>query len=89
MVWICIIYYLASANRRIIEHSGIEVVYLLTHNRCAIITMTGYFEERMLSMKILDFGSCNIDYVYSVKHIVRPGETQAATTLRGSPVERG
>ena len=26
-------------------------------------------------MKILNFGSCNIDYVYSVDHIVKPGET--------------
>ena len=27
-------------------------------------------------MKILNFGSCNIDYVYSVDHIVEPGETE-------------
>ena len=26
-------------------------------------------------MKILNFGSINIDYVYSVDHIVQPGET--------------
>lgn len=26
-------------------------------------------------MKILDFGSLNVDYVYSVDHFVRPGET--------------
>ena len=26
-------------------------------------------------MKILNFGSCNIDYVYSVGHAVREGET--------------
>lgn len=40
-------------------------------------------------MKILDFGSCNIDYVYSVNHIVRPGETQAATTLSRFPGGKG
>lgn len=27
-------------------------------------------------MKILNFGSCNIDYVYSMDHIVEPGETE-------------
>ena len=27
-------------------------------------------------MKILNFGSCNIDYVYSLDHIVSPGETE-------------
>ena len=27
-------------------------------------------------MKILNFGSCNIDYVYSLDHIVRVGETE-------------
>lgn len=30
-------------------------------------------------MKILDFGSLNIDYVYAVPHFVRAGETVAAT----------
>jgi ribokinase len=30
-------------------------------------------------MKILNFGSLNIDYVYSVEHFVRPGETLAAS----------
>lgn len=29
-------------------------------------------------MKILNFGSLNIDYVYSVEHFVRPGETLSA-----------
>ncbi|MBM6988872.1 ribokinase [Parafannyhessea umbonata] len=29
-------------------------------------------------MRILDFGSLNIDYVYQVDHMVRPGETLAA-----------
>lgn len=28
-------------------------------------------------MKILNFGSCNVDYVYSLDHIVRVGETEA------------
>ena len=27
-------------------------------------------------MKVLNFGSCNIDYVYSLDHIVREGETE-------------
>lgn len=32
-------------------------------------------------MKILNFGSLNIDYVYSVEHFVRPGETITADKL--------
>lgn len=32
-------------------------------------------------MRILNFGSCNIDYVYSVEHIAQPGETIAAEKL--------
>ena len=29
-------------------------------------------------MKILNFGSMNIDYVYEVAHMMRPGETQSS-----------
>lgn len=32
-------------------------------------------------MRILNFGSMNIDYVYSVDHIVKPGETISSTKL--------
>lgn len=32
-------------------------------------------------MKVLNFGSLNIDMVYSVDHVVRPGETTASTEL--------
>ncbi len=32
-------------------------------------------------MKILNFGSMNIDYVYAVPHFVRPGETLASTAM--------
>ncbi len=32
-------------------------------------------------MKILNFGSCNIDYVYNVDHTVRAGETLSAESL--------
>lgn len=32
-------------------------------------------------MKILCFGSCNIDYFYDVPHMVRPGETLSSETL--------
>ena len=34
-------------------------------------------------MKILNIGSLNIDYTYSVEHFVRAGETLAARTRRG------
>lgn len=33
------------------------------------------------SLKILNFGSLNYDYVYSVKHIVQPGETISSSGL--------
>lgn len=33
-------------------------------------------------MKILNFGSINIDYVYQVSHFVQPGETLASAGLR-------
>ena len=40
-------------------------------------------------MKILDFGSCNIDYVYDVEHIVQPGETLVADKLSKFPGGKG
>ncbi|MBQ7841129.1 MAG: helix-turn-helix domain-containing protein [Lachnospiraceae bacterium] len=40
-------------------------------------------------MKILNFGSCNIDFVYSVSHIVRPGETLTAGSLSQFPGGKG
>jgi len=40
-------------------------------------------------MKILNFGSLNIDYVYSVDHFVRPGETLASNNLEIFPGGKG
>lgn len=40
-------------------------------------------------MKILNFGSCNIDYVYSVENIVRPGETIHVMDLKQYPGGKG
>jgi ribokinase len=40
-------------------------------------------------MKILNFGSCNIDYVYEVEHIVQRGETLAADKLSIFPGGKG
>jgi len=40
-------------------------------------------------MKILNFGSCNIDYVYSVEHFVLPGETLCADKLNIFPGGKG
>jgi len=40
-------------------------------------------------MKILNFGSCNIDYVYSLEHIVVPGETLAASKREVFPGGKG
>lgn len=33
-------------------------------------------------MKVLNIGSMNLDYVYTVDHIVEPGETQSSTQLQ-------
>lgn len=33
-------------------------------------------------MKFLNFGSCNVDYVYSLDHIVRIGETQSCNSMK-------
>lgn len=40
-------------------------------------------------MKILNFGSCNIDYVYSLDHIVEAGETEATDRLDVFPGGKG
>lgn len=40
-------------------------------------------------MKILNFGSCNIDYVYSLNHIVNGGETESADMLSVLPGGKG
>lgn len=40
-------------------------------------------------MKILNFGSCNIDYVYSVNHFIAPGETLSAEKLNIFPGGKG
>lgn len=40
-------------------------------------------------MKIVNFGSCNIDYVYQVPHFVRPGETLSSTDLNRFPGGKG
>lgn len=40
-------------------------------------------------MKIINFGSLNVDYVYQVPNIVRPGETIAAKSLMVNPGGKG
>ena len=39
--------------------------------------------------KILNFGSCNLDYVYSLDHIVAAGETEASSGLQIFPGGKG
>lgn len=43
----------------------------------------------MKQLKILNFGSCNIDFVYTVDHIVNPGETVSAEKLELFPGGKG
>ena len=40
-------------------------------------------------MKILNFGSLNIDYTYSLEHIVQPGETITFRSLEVFPGGKG
>lgn len=40
-------------------------------------------------MKILNFGSCNTDYVYSLDHIVSCGETEQSGSLKTFPGGKG
>ena len=43
----------------------------------------------MISIKILNIGSCNVDYVYSLDHIAVVGETEAAQELNVFPGGKG
>lgn len=43
----------------------------------------------VITIKILNFGSCNIDYVYSLDHIVSVGETEATYKLETFPGGKG
>ena len=40
-------------------------------------------------MRVVNFGSLNIDYVYRVDHFVQPGETMSAQSLQISAAARG
>lgn len=40
-------------------------------------------------MKILNFGSCNVDFVYRLPHFVQPGETLTAKSLAKNPGGKG
>ena len=40
-------------------------------------------------MKILNIGSCNIDYVYTLNHIVAPGETETSSKMETFPGGKG
>ena len=37
-------------------------------------------KERQKTMRVLNFGSLNLDYVYTVDHFVMPGETISSTS---------
>ena len=40
-------------------------------------------------MKILNFGSCNIDFVYNLDHIVAIGETETSNSMQVFPGGKG
>ncbi len=41
------------------------------------------------TMKIINFGSLNVDYVYHLSHIVLPGETLASSSMQVNPGGKG
>lgn len=43
----------------------------------------------MLNLKVINFGSANIDYVYSLEHIVLPGETLTSDKIEVFPGGKG
>jgi ribokinase len=51
--------------------------------------LIGYVLKEGTMMKALCFGSLNIDYVYDVPHILRPGETLASTNRTIYPGGKG
>lgn len=54
-----------------------------------ILCYNGYIPSKEERMKILNFGSCNSDYVYTVHHIVKPCETEHSPSLRIFPGGKG
>ena len=40
-------------------------------------------------MRLLNFGSCNIDYVYQIDHVVNDGETEHSYQLNIYPRGKG
>ena len=54
--------------------------------KCDIIVISDIGGD---SMKILNFGSCNIDYVYSLDHIVEAGETETTYKFETFPGGKG
>ena len=46
-------------------------------------------KRKGIGMKILNFGSLNLDYVYQVEHFVQPGETLAALEQKVGPGGKG
>ena len=51
---------------------------------CAFVTI-----KAVIRMTVWNFGSCNIDLVYRLAHIVAPGETISATALDRYPGGKG
>lgn len=45
--------------------------------------------ETVTIMKVLNIGSMNLDYVYAVDHIIRPGETEATESRKIFPGGKG
>ena len=46
-------------------------------------------KEQLKTMRVLNFGSLNLDYVYTVNHFVKPGETLSCTSRTVKPGGKG
>ena len=59
------------------------------NNRKAFVVFIRFQKKEKKMKKILVFGSLNIDIVYSLDHIVRPGETILSTSIEKNAGGKG
>ena len=71
-----------APDREITENNGLLFCSEKNMNRTK-------YRKHYNHMKILNFGSINIDFVYEVPHFVAPGETMCALSRHCFPGGKG
>lgn len=64
--------------------AGIRIIQQAVENGSDVVVESGcrlWQQEKECAVKVLNFGSLNLDYVYSVDHMVSQGETLASTGM--------